>query len=157
MKFSTREDIGLPIEEVFAVISDFDRLERAAMRRGAEITRLDSLEAPGPGMAWTARFTFRGKRRALHSELTTFLPPENLVVQSTVNDLTGVSTLDLLRLAPQRTRLAVAVDLRPQSFQARLLLQTLHLAKGRMSERFKSGVARFARELEAGTFHGTDF
>ncbi|GAA0312969.1 SRPBCC family protein [Rhodovulum strictum] len=153
MKFSTREDIGLSIEEVFSVLTDFDRLQRAAMRRGAVVTRVDTLAAPGPGMAWAAQFTFRGKPRWVHTELTGFRPPETLVVQSTISGLTSVGTVDLVQLSPAQTRIAVAVDLRPQTVPARLFLQTLRMAKGRMSDRFTSGVARFARDLEAGRFH----
>ncbi|MCO8145124.1 SRPBCC family protein [Rhodovulum tesquicola] len=153
MKFSTREDIGLPIEEVFAVITDFERLERAALRRGAEITRLDTLAAPGPGMTWAGQFTFRGAPRSVRSELTGFLPPETLVVQTTVSGLSSIGTVDLVRLAPAQTRLAVAIDLHPQTIQARLLLQTIRLAKTRMTERFKTGIARLARDIEAGRFH----
>jgi len=156
MKFSTREDIELPVEDVFSVLSDFERMERAALRRGAEVARIDTLAAPGPGMAWTAEFTFRGKRRALRTELAGFQPPETLVVQSAVSGLVGVTTVDLVRLAPRQTRMAVALDLRPQTLSARMFLQTLRLAKTRLSQRFTSGVSRFARELEAGTFHRTD-
>ncbi|TCP44418.1 SRPBCC family protein [Rhodovulum marinum] len=152
MKFSAREDIDLAIEDVFEVLSDFDRMERAALRRGAEISRIDTLAAPGPGMIWAAEFTFRGKRRALRTELTGFLPPENIVVESTVSGLTGISTVDLVRLSPRRTRMAVAIDLRPQTIPARMFLQTLRLAKTRMSQRFKSGLTRFARDLESGTY-----
>lgn len=153
MKFSTREDIALPIDEVFGILSDFELMERAALRRGAQVTRLDTLAAPGVGMAWMAEFTFRGKRRALRSELTGFLPPENIVLQSTIGGLTGISTIDLVALSPRQTRMAVAIELRPQTISGRVFLQTLRLAKTRMSQRFKSGVTRFARELEAGTFH----
>lgn len=156
MKFSAREDISAPIEEVFALISDFDRLERAALRRGADIVRVDRLPLPGPGMAWTAEFSFRGKLRRVETELITWQPPESLAAHSTVAGLLGVSTIDLVRLSPRQTRVAVAVELRPQTIAARMLLQTLRLAKGQLSERFKSGVARYAREIEAGNFRRPD-
>lgn len=152
MKFSAREDIETPIEEVFALITDFARMERAAVRRGAEVTRTGPRTEPGPGMAWTAEFTFRGKRRRVETEVSAWKPPESLGLHSTVSGLIGVSTIELVRLSPRQTRIVVALDLRPQTIPARLFLQTLRLAKTRLSARFKAGVTRFAREVEAGTF-----
>ncbi|MBN2907577.1 MAG: SRPBCC family protein [Rhodobacteraceae bacterium] len=154
MKFSTKEDIAVPIEEVFAVISDFGKMERAALRRGADLTRTDTLTDPAPGMAWSTRFDFRGKQRHVQTELTGFTPPEWMTLRSSVSGLDGVTEIELLRLSPRQTRIAVAVELRPQTLSARVFLQTLRLAKAKLSNKFKSGVARFAREMEAGTFRG---
>ena len=56
MKFSTRTDIAAPVEFVFAQLSDFPGFEAAARRRGAEVTRLDTLAAPGRGCLGMWRF-----------------------------------------------------------------------------------------------------
>jgi len=50
MIFETKEDINAPIEQVFPHISDFADFERSALRRGAEVARLDNLRTAGPGM-----------------------------------------------------------------------------------------------------------
>ena len=50
MKFSTREDVEVPIDQTFGIICDFDAYERSAMRRGAEVLRTDNLSRPGVGM-----------------------------------------------------------------------------------------------------------
>lgn len=152
MKLSTCEDIEAPIEEVFAVISDFDMIERALLGGGAEVVRTDRLGAPGPGMAWTVAFDFHGKRREVATAVTDFSPPEAICLESSASGLCGVSVIELAALAPDRTRLAVAVDLRPQTISARVLLQTIRLAKEKVSSRFESGIARLAREIEAGRF-----
>lgn len=56
MKFSTREDIDLPIDQVFAQVSDLDQFERAALRRGVKIRRMDDSAQPKVGMAWEMDF-----------------------------------------------------------------------------------------------------
>lgn len=154
MKFSTCEDIAAPIDEVFAVISDFEMIQRALIDRGAEVARTDCLETPGPGMAWTVAFDFHGKRREVVTSVTDYSPPEAICLESSVGGLCGVSVVELVALDPDRTRLAVAVNLRPQTLAARVLLQSIRLAKEKVSGRFNSGIERFARELESGRFRG---
>ena len=67
MKFSTREDIEAPIEGVFDMLCDFEGFERSAMRRGAEVQRVDRLPKPGVGMIWDVVFSMRGKMRNPHT------------------------------------------------------------------------------------------
>lgn len=152
MKFSTREDIAAPIEDVFAALTEFDMLERAALRRGLEVTRTDTLTAPGPGMGWQVQFDFRGKHRVLNTELVHLTPPEVMGFKSEVGGLHGLTAVDLVPLSPGQTRMAVAVELAPHSVSARVFLQTLRLIKARLTRQFASAVTRFAREVEAGTF-----
>ncbi|MBK1636117.1 SRPBCC family protein [Rhodovulum adriaticum] len=152
MKFVAREDIAAPIEEVYAVLTDFEAMERAAMRRGAEVQRTDTLTQPGPGMAWEARFKFRGKERAVQTELAQMTPPEVIGLKSTVGGLHGLTAVDLVPLSPKQTRLSVAIELKPDSMPARVFLQSLRLAKGKLSQRFDKALRKFGRDLESGRF-----
>ena len=52
MKLSSRYDVEAPITQVFAELVNIDQWERAAMRRGADITRTDTVKASGPGVVW---------------------------------------------------------------------------------------------------------
>lgn len=148
MKFSTREDISAPIEAVFAELSDFDAFERAILRRGAEVRRRDELTEAGPGMAWHSRFPFRGRPRDLTAELTRFEAPELIEIASKTSGLDGLMKLELVQLSPRQTRLALELDIRPQTISARLFLQSLRLAKSGLTRRFKNGVHRYAKDME---------
>ncbi|MGH1452277.1 MAG: SRPBCC family protein [Paracoccaceae bacterium] len=148
MKFDTREDIEMPIEALFARISDFEGYERAAMRRGAEVVRVDDLAQPGEGMRWKAAFDMRGKRRDIEVVLSEFDAPNNMVFDAESQGLDVRMLVDLVALSRARTRLSIAVELAPKTLSARLLVQSLKLARGNISKRFKLRVADFAKEAE---------
>ena len=148
MRFSTREDIEAPIEKVFAAVSDFDGFERQALRRGAEVTRQDTAGKPGIGSEWHLKFPFRGKEREVEARISEFEAPNGLRIDSRGGGLDGQIAIDLLALSPGRTRMHVAVDLKPQSLSARLLVQSLKFAKGNLNKRFSNRVWNFAQDIE---------
>ena len=65
MKLSTRQDIEAPLADVYAAFADVEGWERAALRRGAEVTRRDNLRGLAVGMGWLAAFIYRGKARKI--------------------------------------------------------------------------------------------
>ncbi|MDX8347197.1 SRPBCC family protein [Cognatiyoonia sp. IB215446] len=147
MKFSTREDIEAPIAFVFDRASDFDALEKRGRQYGAEISR----NGDGPaqvGMAWDAVFEFRGRNRQMQVKLTQFTPPEAYIFETEMNGLTAVSDVTLVSLSPSRTRLAIGIDLRAHTLTARLLLQSMKLAKTKLTKRFKARVRDYAEDIE---------
>ena len=150
MKFSTREDIDAPIEHVFAKVTDFQTFERAAMRRGAQVKRTDGQDVVGPGMAWQAEFDFRGKKRTMDIVLEDFESPTELEFAATSGGLTGTCEIELIALSPKKTRMKLVVDLKPQTLSARLLVQSLKLAKGKIENRLQTRVAEFSGEVASG-------
>jgi uncharacterized protein YndB with AHSA1/START domain len=149
MKFSTREDIEAPIEAVFASITDFDGFERQALRRGAEVTRRDTLSVPNVGAEWQMRFTFRGKERDVNAKLTEFSPPNGFQAKTKSPSLDGVFMVELVALSPRRTRLQVSVDVAPTTLTGRLLVQSLKFAKTNVNKRFAKRVWQFAQDIES--------
>lgn len=148
MKFSAREDIEAPIDFVFEQVTDFQAFERSALRRGAEVQRVDALPEPGVGMAWDASFKLRGKMREVKMELTDIDPPNGLTLSSRSKTMGGDMVVDLVALSRARTRLNVALQLRPMNLASRLLVQSLRLARSNLTTRFQTRTAEFARELE---------
>ena len=148
MKFASKEDIAAPIDAVFDMISDFDGFERAAMRRGAEVQRTDTLQEPGVGMSWKARFTLRGREREMDVALTTYDRPNQMVFTGGSQNLDGEMVVDLVALSRQRTRMSVSIKLSPQSLSARLLVQSLKLARSNLNRKFHLRMADYAKDLE---------
>ncbi len=148
MIFDTKEDIEAPLDHVFGVITDFDSFERQALRRGAEVTRLDALTSKGVGMAWNIGFRMRGKDRKLHAEVTEYDTPNRTVIESRSPGLDGQLVAELVALSRNRTRLSLSIELKPQNLSARLLVQSLKLARGNLNKRFMVRVAEFAKDTE---------
>ncbi|MCK8464613.1 SRPBCC family protein [Aliiroseovarius sp. S1339] len=148
MKFKTREDIEATLEQVFEAVSDFDGMERAALRRGAQVTRTDNLSAPGQGMTWHASFPFRNRTRVADMLLKTYEAPHQLSLFSKVSGIEAVVEVELMSLSRNRTRMNLSIDMRPKSIPARLLLQSMKLARASMVKRFRKRVADYAQSIE---------
>lgn len=145
MKFSAREDIEVPVAEAWAVISDYEGFERAAMRRGAQVERKDAGGRPG----WAATFAFRGKKRSIQVTETRAEPPGLLEFHGTGRQLEGTLLIELLELGPRRTRMTVTTEVRPLGLAARLFLQSVKLARSRIMRKYQSRVAQLANLIEA--------
>ena len=146
MQFNTREDIALPSETVFAALSDFGAFERSAARHGAEVLQSGGTAT---GQGWRVRFPFRGKPRVLEAEILRHEPPRALVSLGRVGGLEGTLALELVSLAPGRTRLLAGLQVVPTTLRARVVLQSARLAKPALNRRFKAGFGRLIREIEA--------
>lgn len=148
MKFSTREDIEAPIESVFDMLCDFEGFERSAMRRGAEVQRVDRLTSPGIGMMWDVVFSMRGKMRQVQLEMTRFERPQDMLLAYRSPGLEGTFQVELMSLSRSRTRVAISLEITPLNLSSRLLVQSLKLAKTSLTKRFKLRVAEYAKAME---------
>lgn len=145
VKFNAQEDIEVPVADAWAVISDYEGFERGAMRRGAEVQRQDEGGRP----TWTVSFAYRGKRRNLTIRQDRAVPPTLLVFSGESRQVDGNVTIELLELGPRRTRMTVSTEVRPISLAARLFLQSLKLARGRVVKKYQSRIAQLATMIEA--------
>ncbi len=148
MIFNTREDIEAPIDFVFAQISDFASLERMILRRGAEVQRRVDRTPHAAGMVWDAAFDLRGKRRQSEVTLVRFEPPAAMRFEAVSKSLNADLTVELVALSRGRTRLGMIGELKPQNLTARLMVQSLKLARGNVAKRFEMRVASYAKDLE---------
>ena len=136
MKISGRTDIGAPGDFVFGYLSDFDNWERAALRRGADVTRTDKLKNPANWKGQALGVTGLGSA-------TDFLT-KALAVKA------GLKATDvtLVSLASKRTRLLAQVEAKPRTLAARLFIQSLKLAKSRVQKRYDTRLDQLARDIE---------
>ncbi|MCF6329308.1 MAG: hypothetical protein L3J02_05870, partial [Henriciella sp.] len=74
--------------------------------------------------------------------------PNTMRFDAESQGLNGVLNLELLALSSGRTRLSVKLNLAPKTLPARLLVQSLKLAKSNLNKRFKWRVAEYAKKVE---------
>ena len=147
MKFSSKEDIETPIDRVFEQLTNFEMFERAAIRRGVEIERERDTAQPVVGMAWKARFEMRGRSREARVELMHLDRPNTMRFDAIGKGVDGSFFIDLLPLSPRSTRISVVLDIEPKTLSARLLIQSMKLAKTNRTKRFRKKVREFAKTL----------
>ncbi|KIC11949.1 DNA polymerase III subunit gamma/tau [Leisingera sp. ANG-M1] len=148
MEFQSKEDIEAPIAEVFGVVSDFELLERSALRRGIEVQRAGDIAHPENGLVWDFKFRFRGKARDIRLTLDSITPVTGLSLTGGGSGIDGRLNIELLALSPQRTRMSVRLKLSPTTLTGRLLVQSLKLARSNLTRRFKLRLAEYARVTE---------
>lgn len=147
MKFVTKEDIDCPIAHVFAQAADFAGFERQALRRGANVRRTDQKPQFGLGSGWDVIFKFRGKDRQMHAVVTGWDPPNGYTVQSTSAGIQGTVLVELVALSRSRTRLSLSIELVPNTIGARIMVQSLRLARGTMQRRLDLRMADYASDI----------
>ena len=147
MKFSLRQDTGLPAADLFDVISDFPRMERMLVRRGADIRRIDPAQEPGAGMAWDMAFDYRGKRRELRLDLVRFDRPEKITLTGRTDSLDLSLDMTVIALTRAKSRLMFELEAKPRNMRARLMLQTAKLGKAQLDRKFADKVGKFLSDL----------
>lgn len=147
MKLSTREDIEAPIGYVYVRVSDFVGFERRALRQGIDV-RCRNEGTAKVGTIWDIAFEFRGRARQVEAELKTLDPEQAIEIESQSDGLLAVTQIDLVALSATRTRVLVSFDMRAKTLTARLLLQSLKLAKAKMTKRFKARVLDYVETVE---------
>ncbi len=148
MKFSSKEDVEVPIANVFGMLSDFEIYERSAIRRGADVQRIGEHDVPHEGQTWEASFLLRGKDRKAEVQLARYAPPNEMVFEAQSGGLLTVLVLELVALSPNRTRITVQLEIKPRTLPARLFVQSMKLAKTNLSKKFRLRVAEYSRDIE---------
>lgn len=145
MILSAQDDISAPIEDVFAVYSDFEGLEAAARRHGIEIARTGS-----DPLAWRAHVDIRGRRTAVDIVLGRCERPRRIDIAASSSRLTGDLAVEFTALARGRTRVQATVTIEAHSIPAGMLLQTLKLGHKQLQARFAARMTAFAVHVGKG-------
>ena len=81
-------------------------------------------------------------------EMVTLERPTEMILETTAPGMLGTTNLDLIALSRTRTRIKVELEVKPLNLTARLLVQSLKLAKNSLTKKYKSRVADYAKQIE---------
>lgn len=149
MKFKVAEDVDAPIGFVFERMTDFSQFEADVKRRGADLRRVGNWTQIAEGVQWRGAVQVRGKKRKIEAELTELVPNESAKVDITVGGMEAVYQMAFIALSPEVTRVATELDLKPRTLTARLIIQTLKLARGRVVRRMTRNLMRQGNQTAA--------
>jgi uncharacterized protein YndB with AHSA1/START domain len=148
MELVTTYELNAPVDYIFARITDHADFEALLMGYGANIERLDELDALGAGMKWAIDGSFRGKERSVEVELTEITPNEYIAYQSVSKDVNANVAMELERLSGVRTRFSINLAPKANTISARLILQSAKLARKSLEKRINNRFADFCTRLE---------
>ena len=147
MKLTAKTDLEAPLGFVYASLIDHAAWEQEARHRGAEIERPADMPLSGIGAGWRVKVAFRGRLRKLLLRIEDIVPDDQVILSVDGQAIEGQSVLEVLSLSPRRTRLRVVIDIKPKTLAARLFLNTLRLARGRVQARFDKRVSQLGARI----------
>jgi hypothetical protein len=80
--------------------------------------------------------------------MITFDKPNEMGFEGSSQGLLTLFTTELVALSKNRTRIMMSADIKPLNLSARLLVQSLKLAKTSLTKKYKLRVAEFVKPLE---------
>ena len=149
MKFKVSEDVDAPQELVWARFTDFSGFEEDARGRGAILNRVGNWTQTVQGVEWRGEVTVRGKSRPITAKVTQLVPQELCIVDSRIGGMNCHQEIIFVPLSTTVTRVALMLDLSADTLTARLLLQTMKLARGRVLQKLQGVLARQGNTVEA--------
>lgn len=148
LKFKVSDDVEAPAEWVWNGFTDFGAIEADVAARDADISRVGDWSEPALGVAWRGSVPVRGKVRTIEARIASFKPEEELVVHSRIGGMTCHYEVGFKALSDNVTRVAVTLELKAATLSARLLLQTLKIARRRVIQRLEGAVVRQGQAVE---------
>lgn len=148
MKLKVSEDAQSPVDAAFAVLTDYAAIEDELRNHGVTITRLGGWRDVALGVAWSGRGQLRGKTRQIDAKVSALEPGRMVEIEARVGGMKVLHETRLVPLGERVTRINITLDLRPDTLSARLLVQSLKLARGRILERMEHRLRADIRRIE---------
>ncbi|GHC63688.1 hypothetical protein [Neogemmobacter tilapiae] len=147
MKLKAHHDLDIGNHALFAALTDATRWERAAMRKGVEVLRIDGGDELAAGAVWQVTGLVRGKLRSGQLKLRMVEEPSHLLFDFESPMFTGVFVTRLFEMSARRTRVALEVEVRPRTLAARIVLQGARLGRQKLEGRFHARAGVVLRDL----------
>lgn len=149
MRLKSTHVINAPKDYVFDRISDFDSFERYIHEQGGTAERTDDVAGIQVGMSWHISGTFRKKNRKVDMTLDHYYPSDKMKYAVETENMNASIFFELSEIAPGQTEMSLFIDPEARNISARLILQSVKLAKKTIEKRITTRVQNFGDQIEA--------
>ena len=147
MKLTAKTDLEVPAAFVFATLADHASWEREIVRAGGTVERPAGSPEWGVGAAWRISGHYRGKPRKVLIRIEDLTQNQRMALSIDSPSIEGASRIEVMVLSPRRSRLRVEVEIKPRTLAARLFVNTMRLAKGRVQARFEKRLGKLGARI----------
>ena len=148
MKFKVSDDVEAPSALVWAGFTNFDAIEADIRARNAELVRVGDWKTVALGVAWRGSVPVRGKVRPIEARVSALSPEEHFAVESRIGGMSCHYDVAFNTLSDHVTRVYVTLELKASTLSARLLLQTLKIARRKGVQRLEGAIVRQGQDVE---------
>jgi hypothetical protein len=148
MKLTAKIDLEVPAAFIFDTLTDNASWEREAIRNGVEVSRPPGAPDRGLGAAWQMRGHYKGKPRKVLIVIEELVQDQRIGLSLDSPSIDGTARLEVMVLSPRRSRLRVDLEIKPKTLAARLFVNTMRLAKGRVQARFEKGLGQLGSRIK---------
>ena len=149
MELTYQRIINVPPAYAFARATDFERFEAEGFGNLAPFEPRNDIRAPELGARWRTAAEFQGRPRRFSLELIEMSGPERLVLGNK-SDKYDVEAKMAFQDAPDgATAFSFTLTAMARSITAKLILQTIQLAKGRITKSMQADFDKMATQMEA--------
>jgi hypothetical protein len=149
LKFRVSDDVEAPIDWVWEGFTDFAAIEADIRARDAELSRVGDWKEAALGVAWRGSVPVRGKVRTIEARIAGFIARGATSGRKPDRRHELHYEVVFAPLSAEVTRVSVTLELKASTLSARLLLQTLKIARRKVIQRLEGAVVRQGQAVEA--------
>ncbi len=152
MELSYSSIINVPKAFAFARATDFVQFEAEGFGKLSPFERRSEIEAPNIGTRWRTSSEFQGRARRFSLELLELKPSELMVLGNKSEKYDIEARFSFEEHTEGETEFSFKLVAKAQSITARLILQTIQLARGRIESSMTTEFEKMGRNMEDAYF-----
>jgi len=148
MELSYNCTINVPQAFAFTRATDFEKFELEGFGNLGRFEPVSEIRAPEIGARWRTSSEFQGRPRRFSLELFELEPNQKLVLGNKSEKYDIEAHFGFDEISAEETGFSFRLDAKAQSITARLILQTIQLARGRIEKSMQTDFENMARRME---------
>ncbi len=148
MELTYKTIINVPQAFAFEKATDFARFEREGFGKLSPFEPRSEIKAPGIGARWRTSSEFQGRPRRFSLELFKLDGPEAMVLGNKSEKYDIEAHFLFKEIGEEETEFTFHLDAKAQSITAKLILQTIQLARGRIEKSMQTEFEKMALNME---------